>query len=953
MNQAQNTFFDNNMDLLKKNHNHVWNFIQENKPEPVGKAVVAESGQYFLEVVSPESGETVALHCRQNPEQEPESFLAMVEEDSTGVVVLTGMGLGYTPTAILKQRPDIRHLAIFEIEPGIFMHALKLMDLTVLLSDTRTILSLGESPDMEYFARMAMKALRLENIHNLQHLMSIKYSPERYTKLSDMVFNIINDINMDGATKIGHGRAFLENRLAHIQSMHHHNIIEHLQKAFKGVPAIIVAGGPSLDINVHELKEAQGKALILTADSSFPTLLANDITPDFVTAIDFQNYTYEKIINTDKRKENVSLICMPWIGTMIPKQFPAKNVFWCFTASTMEKWMNNMLGGTMLTRGASTVAHLNFVTASVLGCSPIIFVGQDLSYSGEKDHTKHAFIGDKRLMAQTKEQGQNHIEVDAVGGGKVVTNRSFYSFKTSFESMIEANPEHVINSTARGVRIKGSEEMPLYKAIEKYCKKQVNIDEIIQHKCHKDPGVASEKMIKEVVATIMQIRKKKNTIKKSNKLIKKTKNSISKLESGRKKYKALPELPHNIINNINEIDRYNTTLDGDATIWELVEDITYEGIRQGERKRFEIEQIQNDPDKFMEWMIKMLDRFKYINLQREIALDLLGENVEGLNSMLRKERKFLTSRKDDEEKAVFLLAELYYEHKEYRLARPLFEKLKENNKYQADALFKLGCIAGFQAYYEDMNNYFDLALKIEPGVSIKAEAFRNEMAEYFMGIADFYSVPDIHTSKRMLQKGLFYCPGHEESIKYLNTIAQRELEDIGKAATDRDNEKFEIYLLRWEKDFSGENDLPGLIDKEYSETFYWYFSNLELQNGNQEKAIAFAEAGVNLNTDSARLHVMLLDSMFAKGDFEKGVYHLNKAVKIDKNNALYWEKIGDILFNSGQATDAISAYENCFAVLPESIEMLKKIGECYSSLNKPEAAAEAYRQYEQKVGIKI
>jgi hypothetical protein len=54
--------------------------------------------------------------------------------------------------------------------------------------------------------------------------------------------------------------------------------------------------------------------------------------------------------------------------------------------------------------------------------------------------------------------------------------------------------------------------------------------------------------------------------------------------------------------------------------------------------------------------------------------------------------------------------------------------------------------------------------------------------------------------------------------------------------------------------------------------------------------------------------------------------------------------MGDNLRRNGQIDTAIAAYEQCFMVLPERLELLGKIGDCYLALGQMEAAREAYLQ---------
>jgi len=72
---------------------------------------------------------------------------------------------------------------------------------------------------------------------------------------------------------------------------------------FKDVPIIIVSTGPSLDKNIDLLKEAKGRALIISAGSALRPLLMRNIKPDFFAIIDPQDITYNQI----KGYENIGI----------------------------------------------------------------------------------------------------------------------------------------------------------------------------------------------------------------------------------------------------------------------------------------------------------------------------------------------------------------------------------------------------------------------------------------------------------------------------------------------------------------------------------------------------------------------------------------------------------------------------------------------------------------------
>ena len=218
--------------------------------------------------------------------------------------------------------------------------------------------------------------------------------------LASVVFDLVSEYNIEGATQSLHGKTFVENRLKHLTSMHHDNRLEQLAEKYKGVPALIIAAGPSLDKNIQEIKRAVGKAVLICVDTALPALFNHGITPDFVTSIDYNAPTYEKIADLalDPRSQGINLICTSWVATTVSKIFPARDIFWAFGETPFENWINRSLGGTMNIGGAGTVAHLNFLSAKILGCDPIIFVGQDLAYSYSKEHASQVvFTGTESM----------------------------------------------------------------------------------------------------------------------------------------------------------------------------------------------------------------------------------------------------------------------------------------------------------------------------------------------------------------------------------------------------------------------------------------------------------------------------------------------------------------------------------------------------------------------------
>ncbi|MBA4368673.1 MAG: hypothetical protein C0403_13665, partial [Desulfobacterium sp.] len=576
-------YYETNLAILQKHHPHVFQMISDDRPEPFGEIILSQTGKPNLRFYN-QKEEPIFLHDQNNPERETEQFLNMVPKNSTGVVTLIGMGLGYTPLALMRERSTVRHFVVFDLKPGIFLQALHVTDLSPILADPRLRLSIGPEPAVDQALSIASRALQLESIHTLKHLTSMTVDPEAYEKLGDKIFACVNEYNVAGATVSVFGKDFMANRFSHLTSIRHHYLLEKLQNEFKDVPAILVAGGPSLDKNIHLLKKAKDKAIIIAVDTVLPALLKNGITPDFMTSIDPEDFTHEKFVAVLPWAKDVSLICAAWVSPKVPKIFPDNRVFWTFAGNRIESWLNYLLGGRVLTTGAKTVAHLNFIAATILGCNPMIFVGQDLAFSDQKDHATHTVLSNQNAISNFLKAEKDIILVDGINGGKVPTNRAFYSMKIQFEKMIEGQPGRYINATEGGAHIDGTEVLTLEEALNQYCNTPQNITQFMETFIQHSKPLDMNKLIAEFHNFLRQISLIRKNIKKSDKITKEIHDKLVKHQKAGTRFSCVTSLPKSLQKQLCEIDACHKEIDTAANIWQLLEELTMEGLRKSERQ---------------------------------------------------------------------------------------------------------------------------------------------------------------------------------------------------------------------------------------------------------------------------------------------------------------------------------------------------------------------------------
>ena len=947
-------FFKKNMATLKKNHPHLWAILTQSPPEPVGEICPAPNGKPNLWVNNQE-GNRISLHIPDDPEIEIRQFLDVVAENFNGIITLTGMGLGYAPLALTQQRPAVRHLTVFEPNAGIFLQALHALDLTPLLTDPRVILGIGPDLDVGTIMVPAHKAMQLENIQNLQHLPSFALNPDQYSTLHANIYNHCSSFNIEGITIAHMGRDFLGNRLRHLNSMHHDRLLMELAEKFTGLPTILVAAGPSLDKNVHLLQEAKGKALIIAVDSALPTLIAHGIMPDLIGTIDPLELIFEKVAGVAPQVHDTSLLCMSWASSKMTKLFPADQVFWCFGAKPIEAWMVSLMGDNIVTPGASTVAHLNFLAAIIMGCSPIVFVGQDLAFSSTKSHSSHTVLQTQDLGEALQKGNENAVWLDGIDGGKVLSDRGFLSNKLFFESMIKKQEGLYLNATEGGAHIEGTQVMPLQAVLDRYCTSPIEINEKLRSTEGQKQDQRRERFLLEfdrvakLGRNIIKILEKTDTLSKN---ILQHFDKTSKTSATR--YRSFNDLPDSIKKKVEELDKLNKRLDNENGIWPLLQEVTMAGLRRSEQQKHAIDTLANDPSRYIEWLQKNIQRFLHINEIRREVLPLLTETLANDVTFLQAEEKLLNGlRKNgagiDETGTILELAQLYYEAGNLNLARPLIKRLADLLPESAAVNFLQGWVAAHYTEYAKAEAFFAKAEAIDHGYTSKVEAFRQHQGEAYIKYAAFFREMDKATSRRLLIKGFLYAPEHLEISHQLTALCDQALSELKQTPEPENFKKAMGVINGWLADLAANDRLAAIIGPERIAQFHRARGIILAEENDYPLAIEAFNNALGLMPDDPTLHINLTDMYFALEQYPQGIAHLGKAVSLDSAYVVYWEGIGDSLTETAQHEDAIAAYEKCFTILPERVHLLKKIGNCYMATGQLEAAKEAYLLLKEKM----
>jgi hypothetical protein len=163
--------------------------------------------------------------------------------------------------------------------------------------------------------------------------------------------------------------------------------IRELTERAKGVPAIVVGAGPSLDRSLDDLQRLSSRAVIFATDTALRPLLARGIAPQFVVALDPSEINGRHLLALPSCP-NTCLVAESALDPRAAAAFHGRTLWFRVAPHQPWPWLNTLgldvgrleVWGSVLTAG--------FQVAALAGCDPIIMVGADLSFPDGRPYAR-------------------------------------------------------------------------------------------------------------------------------------------------------------------------------------------------------------------------------------------------------------------------------------------------------------------------------------------------------------------------------------------------------------------------------------------------------------------------------------------------------------------------------------------------------------------------------------
>lgn len=250
---------------------------------------------------------------------------------------------------------------------------------------------------------------------------------------------------------------------------------------FKGIPSLICAAGPSIKKQLSAIKKLKNRAIIFGAGTGMNTLNTEGIIPHFGCGIDPNPASESRMLTN-------TAFSVPYFETLQFNRYASSLIHGerMFIRGSESygaiRWMVKHLGldDVFVDFNISTTCAC-LALACKMKCSPLVFLGLDLSYTDNKRYFDgiSAHPTDKPSEAECIKGMPNERLIPMVNsqGNRIFTRSDWISEGTYYSLFAKKNTESkILNATVEGLDIKGIESKELSKVEEEFLVQGYDLD---------------------------------------------------------------------------------------------------------------------------------------------------------------------------------------------------------------------------------------------------------------------------------------------------------------------------------------------------------------------------------------------------------------------------------------------------------------------------------------------
>lgn len=446
-------------------------------------------GYAFVPTAKDECNLTHQHHFYHDPEgaqAEAEAWFAKQDVAECPLLYVFGVGLGYYYQAAKKWlKQSKKHQLVF-LENDLQVIAMLFQTPLgkELLHDKQVQLhyfhSVSDSPYV--FEMLFWKFLNVSfNVSALNF----------YEKVQTQVFEELkHKLVYDAAVKnaildeyLKYGVAFFRNFYPNMLSLPGSYQGSGLFGQFTGIPAIICGAGPSISRHTDLLKQLDNRALLFAGGSALNALNSAGVMPHFGAGVDPNPPQYDRYLTNTSYELPFFYRSRLYHPALELLHGPRLYLNGC-GGYDIPKYFEERLdiAGHELDEGHNIV---NFLVglAHVMGCNPIIIIGVDLAFTGEKQYAAGVVEEsgiDIQAMMKAERYDDRPLLKEDIHGKPIYTLWKWIAESKYISQYAEKNPDvTILNATEGGLGFQGVPNQPLKEVVHAYCSREWDLRGIV------------------------------------------------------------------------------------------------------------------------------------------------------------------------------------------------------------------------------------------------------------------------------------------------------------------------------------------------------------------------------------------------------------------------------------------------------------------------------------------
>lgn len=401
-----------------------------------------------------------------------------------GTYFVFGFSDGRHVREFLKKCDDTNHIVICEPSVEIFEECCEQFDVSDILEDKRVCFYIPDVTDS--IEGIMKKNLQYSDFTFTEFCILPGYDilfHEECEEFQNLIIERMRDEAVKKGTSLSFQRVIPRNTLYNMKHTIRTRNVGQIREALEGypleeIPAVIVCAGPSLDKNIQELKKIQGRALIIVVDAALRAVLRAGIRPDLVCTVDPN--PPERFF-TEMDLSGLTWCCENASKPEIIQKYGERVYYFGYFEKGWNQTISEMLGyGFPVLPTGGSVSSIAFAMALYFGFRKIVFMGQDLAFTGGKSHTSgiEGALGDNDKYIKSR----CLMEVEGIDGTMLQTDFQMWYYKQWFEKAIRDGGDRmrVIDATEGGAKIEGTENMKMSEVVAGECPAEFDFRKIEQ-----------------------------------------------------------------------------------------------------------------------------------------------------------------------------------------------------------------------------------------------------------------------------------------------------------------------------------------------------------------------------------------------------------------------------------------------------------------------------------------